>query len=253
MTLLSRTVLFVFGTVMVLGAMLLTVHWAHAIDQDAAEKAIELLQAIKKYHCQDADHCPGGAQFDKDGNYIPPTPVSPQRAQINRCIAYGIRIGRGVKTTDVKDPDTKRQLENRDDWLYFCMSKRAGRSATSARLILRIIGIGTKPAARRAVLPTTTTNVGSGCTICFTRRPTNRRTGCRSEVQGVHDRRLAHVQSGQFTEHGDRGVGHDRARESEEVVSRAQTQLRRLVEDTLVVLSQLVTPIIEHEIRYMDR
>jgi len=120
MSIIKQTAWFILGVGMIIGAMLLTVHFARALPAE----------------CIDKDHCAGGIR-ENNGQWeisrlspdrkhliwVQMPPTSPQRTQINRCIAYGIGIGRGVKTTDMKDPNTKKQLEQQDDWLYFCMQQ----------------------------------------------------------------------------------------------------------------------------------
>ncbi len=103
----ARLVWFIIGLALVLGAMTRTAHFAHAMN-------------ITPYCLQHQ-----GAKICEAPLWIyrPIPPPSPARAQINRCITYGIDHGRGVQTTDVKDPNTKRQAENQDDWLYFCMQQ----------------------------------------------------------------------------------------------------------------------------------
>jgi hypothetical protein len=123
MTLLSRVVWFVLGLGMVIGAMLLTVHFGHA-EEDTICGGLHRSKSQCEYMAEHPvnERCEtcnfqskpfghDGEHFTKEGEYIPPGPIPAVRAQINHCIFHGTKIGRSSSA------------DNQNDWLLFCMQQ----------------------------------------------------------------------------------------------------------------------------------
>lgn len=96
MTLLARTAWFILGVGMLIGAMLLTVHFAHAAQ--ANDERAPIPPEIEETFCK-ADRHSRACE------------LSVARQQIGMCIEYG-------------DAHKRTTPDRRDDWLYFCMQQK---------------------------------------------------------------------------------------------------------------------------------